>query len=72
MKYYSKGASFGSQVEHYIRSLRNRAKKKYANSYAHFLANGNAHIEPDHPVELSYMAAQAVRCNILEIINSEV
>ncbi len=69
MKAYSKGASIGSQVETYIRSLRNKAKKQYANDYAIHLINPNPFGSPDAP-GLSCMGAQAVRHRILAIVNN--
>ena len=68
MKAYSKGASIGSQVETYIRSLRNPAKKQYANDYAIWQMGGRVDANPSG---LSYMAGQAVRFRILAIINSD-
>jgi hypothetical protein len=53
----------------YVKRIRNPYKKDYASEYAHFAITGGA--EPPDRGPLSYMAAQAVRMNIKEIVNGE-
>lgn len=47
----------------YIERIRNPLKRDYAASFYHYLLNGGK--EPERPEELSYMAAQAVRLELL-------
>lgn len=56
----------GSAARNYIKRIRNRAKKRYAEMYAEFLERGGLERgpEPERPKELSYMAAQAVRIEL--------
>lgn len=66
----------------YIESLKNAAKKQYAKDYYQFLRDPRPHCKdkPELPLDevkappeyagLSYMAAQAVRINLNEIMES--
>lgn len=56
------------RIGKYIRTLRNVNKKDYASEYADYLI-GTGCEEPEYG-ELSYMAAQAVRQSLRDIINS--
>lgn len=53
----------------YVRSIRNKAKRAYAERYRRYLesdAQGLAVHEPEHP-GLSVMASQAVRMNLIQL-----
>lgn len=53
----------------YIESLRSPTKKRYARDYYQWIRAGR--VDADHPADpptLSYMAAQAVRMNLDEIM----
>lgn len=50
----------------YMRRIRNKAKKHYAFAYWQYKLGHS--IEPQQPADLSYMAAQAVRMNINELL----
>ena len=53
-----------TQIDRYIRSIRNARKQEYAAAYVSHLLYG----EPEPSTEgLSYMAAQAVRLNIRDM-----
>jgi hypothetical protein len=59
-----------TKASNYIESLRHPAKKRYAKDYYQYLrcpANQRPERGPEHP-GLSYMAAQAVRMNLDEIM----
>jgi hypothetical protein len=66
MERYSIWLLRAPKAEAYIATIRNPRKKQYAEQYLHWLCNPRV---PD-PVEdgLSYMAAQAVRMNIRQIM----
>lgn len=53
-------------ADKYIRSIRNAAKRAYAEQYLKWYTNPPTEAEPDRGA-LSYMGAQAVRINIAEI-----
>jgi hypothetical protein len=53
-----------SRFNLYANSIRNKPKRDYAFAYLAWLKNGSIGPEPDKPVALSYMAAQAVRQNL--------
>lgn len=55
------------KVEHYIKHIRNDAKREYAKAYAAYLLDGKP--EPDRGT-LGYMGAQAVRMNLAELIKT--
>ena len=57
------------RVNKYVKGVRNPYKKDYASEFADYLI-GTGCEEPERPAELSYMAAQAVRTSLHEIINS--
>jgi hypothetical protein len=50
-------------IDHYVRTMRKPAKKRYALAYWRFV-KGYTKVEPDRG-ELSYMGAQAIRIEIL-------
>lgn len=52
-------------VDRYVRAIRNANKRAYAAAYARWLQNGGD--EPDSG-PISYMAAQAVRMTLDEIL----
>ena len=70
-----KAATIKAKISIYINSLRNTAKKSYARKYAAYQFELQKHLStgiverPEYP-GLSYMAAQAVRMNIDEIIEA--
>lgn len=51
----------------YIESLRSAAKKRYARHYYQYIRAGRREPSPEYPA-LSYMAAQAVRMQLDEIM----
>lgn len=53
-----------TRQEKYIRSIRNPQKRDYAARYWRWLSEGATGVEPDK-FTLTYMAAQAVRANLL-------
>jgi hypothetical protein len=55
------------QVENYIRAIRNNIKRAYAYDYAQYLL-GKRRDAPMEPTGLSYMARQAVRMQLHELI----
>ena len=55
----------------YIESLRHAAKKRYARDYYQWLRSGELGDMPNDPASLSYMAAQAVRMNLREIMEGQ-
>jgi len=54
-------------VQKYIRAIRNPAKKAYAQAYAKWKDGGEQGAEPEHK-PLSYMAAQAVRLHMGNVV----
>lgn len=58
-KYYDQAVT-------YCQKIRNRFKQEYAFAYLRAQVNGLP--EPERPAELSYLAAQAVRLMILDIL----
>jgi hypothetical protein len=48
----------------YIRQIRNPLKREYAIAYLTWLMNGQKGPEPEPDLNLSYMAAQAVRLEL--------
>lgn len=55
-------------VEKYVRRIRNSLKYVYANNYAAWVLNGRIGVEPVRVHGLSYMAAQAVRLEIEDLV----
>jgi hypothetical protein len=52
----------------YVRCLRNEKKHDYALRYLAWRMFPHLHNEPDSPTGLSYMAAQAVRMTLTELL----
>lgn len=63
------GSPLRQAANRYIRKLRSPAKRDYAREYLAFKMNSTATHNPS-PKGLSYMAAQAVRLSIDEILTS--
>ena len=58
-------------AESYIRRIRNVSKRAYAEAYLRWLRAGRPeHQEPLRPNNLSYMAAQAVRLELYDLVPS--
>ena len=57
-------------AEVYCRRIRNVTKRIYAGKYMQFLLSGKAGIEPEWR-PLSYMAAQAARMNLRDLLIEE-
>ena len=58
-------------VHGYILRIKNKAKKAYAQKYFDYVLNGRTGEEPNRG-NLSYMAAQAVRINIGEMLKGQI
>ena len=54
------------ETARYVKSIRNPLKREYAKAWLRFLTCGGE--EPLDPQGLSYMAAQAVRLNLRELV----
>jgi hypothetical protein len=52
-------------AQQYIRRIRNKSKQAYARSYLAWLANMRPDTEPERPSDVSYMAAQGVRLQLM-------
>ena len=61
-------AMIPDDVRDYIGSIRNAKKRAYADSYARFQYRQDLKITSPDPGTLSYMAAQAVRMNIISML----
>ena len=58
-------------AESYVRRIRNLSKRYYAEAYLRWLQAGRPeHQEPLRPANMSYMAAQAVRHNLFDLVPS--
>jgi hypothetical protein len=55
----------------YIRAIRNEPKQAYAIAYLAYLKAGSSGAEPARG-DLSYMAAQAVRLHLYNVLNTKV
>ena len=57
----------------YIEAIRNKAKREYARSYYQYLRCPQElrKESPEYPPELSYMCAQAVRMNLVDIMEGK-
>lgn len=60
-----------SQVKSYIKNIKNSAKRAYAEEYIKYLLDINPNKQPPkRPEALSYMAGQAVRMTLTELIKN--
>lgn len=58
-----------STCNRYLNLMRNKAKRDYGFAYLSYLKNGATGPEPER--KCSYMAAQAVRLQLLEMLGPE-
>ena len=60
-----------NSAELYIKRIHNISKREYARAYLQWLRAGRPeHREPLRPNNLSYMAAQAVRLELYDLVPS--
>ena len=58
-------------VNKYVARIRNPEKKRYATDWANYAIGFQPHPEDHHSYNLSYMAKQAVRMQIGEILGED-